>query len=378
MIKKAGCFLVLASLLLSLSACWNYRGLNKMTVVAGVAIDKNSENGNYQLSFEIVDYSMPVKESGLRTKILESEGKSLFDAVRNAKKRVDNKLYFGQTQLVIVSKEIAANEGIIDTMDLLLRDGECRETVCVAISQEKTARDIFNIEDNDQGITSMKLCDIIENDKYVTASTLDVELYEIFNTFEAAGKSLVLPAVRNVRNAEKSVGEINGTAVFKDERLIGYLSPDESKYFLYIINEMKGGLLTFSSQGEDRDNATLEVVKNKTKNSFEYENGKLKIFLTTETNVYLDEFMGSLDALDKQQVAALEEAAASKLRNNIIDTIEKVQAEYGSDIFGFGNMIYKNDVQLWNELKDNWDKQFKTLEVEVQTKIHIVNTASNK
>jgi spore germination protein KC len=375
MIKKVSYIIFILLLIIPLGGCWNYRGLNEMTIVAGVAIDKNPQNGNYQLSFEILDLTAPIKEEGLSAKIVESEGKTLFDAARNAKKREVNKLYFGQMQIVVISEEIARNQDISDIIDWFLRDGECRETMCVIISQEKTARDILNIGED---VIATQIHNIIKSDKEITASTIRVELYKIFSILKAEGKSLTLPAIHNVINDGKPTSEANGIAVFKDKRLIGFLTPDESKYYLFAVNQIEGGVLTFASSGEDSDNISLEISKNSTKRSVDFRDGKVKIIIKTDTTVYLNEFMGYNDALDEQQLAALEDAAGAELENNINLVIQKVQSEYDSDIFGFGNMIYKKDLQLWNQLSDTWEEQFKSLEVEVQSDVHIVNTASIK
>ena len=47
--------------------------------------------------------------------------------------------------------------------------------------------------------------------------------------------------------------EANGIAVFKKDKLLGYLSSEETKYFLMATDEVKGGLLTFSSAGMGPD-----------------------------------------------------------------------------------------------------------------------------
>lgn len=378
MFKKIICLFFISLFIFPLSGCWNYRGLDEMTIVSGIAIDKSPNNTNYELSYEIIDQTKPIKETGLSAKLIESEGKTLFDAARNAKKRATNKLYFGQTQIVVISEEIARTEGVAGMIDWFLRDGECRETVCVAISQEKTAREIFSIEGINQTVIANEMRAILESDAKVTASTLHIDIYKVFNTLKAQGKSLVLPAIHNTINDEEPAGEVNGLAVFKDNKLIGYLPPEESKYFLFAADEIKGGVLTVSSNEDGRDNATLEISKNTTKRSFEYKKGKLKILLETNTTVYLDEYMGSIDALDEKRIAALEKAAEEDLKNNMLHVIKKVQIDYNSDIFGFGNMIYKKDFDLWEQIKDTWEERFKTLEVEVVADIHIVNTASIK
>lgn len=378
MYKKIILLVLISLLIFPLEGCWNYRGLDDMTIVVGIAIDKDPLNGNYLISYETIDQTSPSKEKGLSAKIIEADGKTLFDAARNAKMRSNNKLYFGHLQIVIISQEIARSEGIGDMIDWFLRDGECRETICFAISQEKTAREIFSVEGESRTVVSTNLHKILDFDNKITSSTLHVKLYEIFSTLKAEGKSLVLPAIHNVKNDGEPTAEVNGLAVFKDKKLVGYLTPDESKCYLFIENKIKGGVLTLTSAGDGRSNGTLEIYKSKTKRSFKYTAGRVKFLIQTDTTVYLNEFMGSIDALDERKITALEKSAQAELKYKILAMIQRVQTDYGSDIFGFGSMIYKKDNRLWKRLKDTWEEQFQSLEVEVETNIHIVNTASIK
>jgi hypothetical protein len=41
-------------------------------------------------------------------------------------------------------------------------------------------------------------------------------------------------------------------------------------------------------------------------------------------------------------------------------------------------MIYRQDLDLWKQLATGWDEQFKSLDVQVSCKIHIINSASIK
>jgi spore germination protein KC len=375
MIKKSLCLLLIMLLTLSLFGCWNYRGLNQMAAVVGIAVDKNPAGDVYELTFEVVDLAASSKEKGPSAKIIESEGKTIFEAVRNAKRKMANKLYFGEAQVVVISEDIARSEDLGAIIDWFMRDGECRETMCLIISQEETARAILSIEGIDKAIVSTELRAIIKSDKKVTASTAYVEMYEAFSALNAKGKSLALPAFHNVINDGEPASELNGIAVFKGERLVGYLTPEESKYYLFIVNEMQGGVLALSAGGQE-DDATLEISRNTTKRSYAYQDGKLKVTIKTDTVVYLGELMVPGNALDKELIAALEDAAETQLEQKIMEVVRKVQFEYDSDIFGFGNMVYKRDPRLWNQLGDTWNEQFQSMEVEVYSDIHIVNTAS--
>ncbi len=376
MIKKCVCLILALLFALPAAGCWSYRGLDEMTIVSGIALDKDKETGNYLLSFEFVDLSGSVKENGPESKIIESEGKTIFEAVRNAKKKLRNKLYFGHAQMLIINQDIAKEEDIGSIMDWFMRDGEVRETINMAISREQTAQDIFNAVGIDQKILSIKLRQILETDNKITASTLSMELYNAFETINTPGKDLALAALRTVQNNGVTICEADGIAVFKDRRLVGYLTPEEAKYYLFCIDSVQGGVFTFSHTGEGKDDVTLEINECQTKRSVENRDGQVGIHISVQMYTFLDEIMNPDVQLNDAMIIELEELASKKLRKDIGDLIKKVQSEYGADIFGFGDLIHRTDPQLWDQLKDRWDSLFRTLEVKVETDVHIINTGA--
>ncbi len=374
MIKKALiCALIIVLPLFG--GCWNYRGLDKLSIVSGFAIDKDNKTGLYELSFQIVDLSGNVNIEGIRAKILNSEGKTLFDACRNAKEAVVGKLYFGQMQLVVISEDIAREEDLRDVIDLMLHDSEMRETLKIVISTEKSAAEILKYETLVGAVTAFDINKYIQEDNRITASTSYKQLYEVYNELETDGIELTLPAICNVDNNGEYIAKLCGTAVYKGERLVGYLDPDESKYFLFTVNKVEGGLLTFPADGKDEDNVTLEIAQTNTGRSYSYENGKLVIKLDVDADMFLMECDNSVNMLDKKQVEELEATAAKTLAQRMVNTIQVVQSKYGSDIFGFGSLIYKANNSLWKKLRDDWDTTFKSLDVQIDAKINIVNSA---
>ena len=375
--KKTACLFFIMILSILLTGCWDYRGLNKITVVTGVGLDQEDADGEYQLSLEAVDLSVPIKESGPKAKIVETEGTTIFDAVRNAEKRVANELYFSEAQVLVIGDEAARNNDIDDLLGWFFRDTECRETMAVVISQGVKALDIISTEGIDQAIASNEIRKIVETDQKVTATTAYHELYQVYEMFHEKGVDLVLPAVINTENNGVMVSEVNGIAIFKGKRLAGVLTPDESNAYLYAAGGIKGGLLVFPFHGK-KDDTTIEITSSKTKTSFRMEDGKIKIKIKTETQGFLDEHMGLDQDFSKKDIARMEDIAAAKIEHNVSNLIKKIQSEYDSDIFGFGNLIHKRDYKLWKQLEDNWPALFKDIEVEVSSKVHIEDTSTMK
>lgn len=361
-------------LMLPLCGCWNYRGLDQLDIVVGIAIDFDKEAKKYKLSYEVADLMGADKKSSIKGTIVEAEGNTLFDAARNAKRREADRLFFGSAYIVVISQELAQEDGISHVLEWFLRDGECRETMYVVLSQKETAKEILESSEGVKGIVSVKLQDIIAEDNKITASSSKKMLYEVFDTLHSPRRSVMLAAMNKFQNGDNEIWELNGIAVCKEDKLAGFLSPAESKYALFIEDELEGGILTLSMAGMQADDISLEISRSETKKSFTYDQGKVKIRIETSTRVIIAENHGLLDVMDEDLVKRIEEAAAGMIEENIAALVARMQNEFNADLFGFGEMIYKRNLPLWRQLEPSWDVLFPTLEVAVSSKVRVINS----
>lgn len=371
--KKLLIALVIISSLF-VTGCWSYVGLDEITIVTGVAIDKAEENG-YLLTFEVIDLSSSGKEQGIVTKLINSTGTTVFDAIRNAKATVSNKLYFSNAQIIVISNEIASKEGISEVLSFFIRDAEIRETANILISQEETAASILDTKGLTNNIISFKILDIIHDSEKINLYTTAIRLYNVINLLNAEGASLTLPVFKKINMDGNEVVHLNGLATFKKDKLNGYLSPDETKYFLFVIDKVEGGIFTFSTENDDNHNIALEIHKNKTGVEYRYHNNQLKFVINVEMTALLGEFQGQHHFLDSKKIKELEKVAADELKSRIKNVIKTIQEKGNNDILGFGHKIYQKDPKLWRKLKPDWNEIFKTLDFEVNCKVMLKNTA---
>jgi len=375
MMKKISKSIVLILSVFLLTGCWDYVGLNEMTIVTGMAIDMDEVKNKYKLSFEIVDLGESSKEKTVKTEIIESVGDTIFDAVRNAKKRVMSKLYFGNTQVIVISNQIAKKYGISSITNWFLRDAELRETSDFVISQEDTAKEILTQSVVDYSITSYEIKKIVRNDNAVTSSTKGTKIYQIFNTLKDNGCSLVLPLFHTVKNEKVTTLETSGIATFNKDKLIGYLNAIEAKYFLFIDNSVDGGILALDSNDDGIDDISLEIAESSASKTYSYSKDKFKFSIVTNTNVYLAEYANQSKPLDEKKINSIQKEAEMMIEKNIKKIIKKAKDEFKTDIFSLGHVVFKNDPKLWKKEKKNWDTLFIDSDIDVKSTVKILNTA---
>ncbi|QCX33529.1 Ger(x)C family spore germination protein [Caloramator sp. E03] len=355
---------------LFLSGCWNYREIEQFSIVSGFAIDK-SEN-KYILTAEIIE-STGGRDTKTSTKLISSEGVTIFDAIRNMIRYPGKKLYFSHTKVVIISSE-TAKEGMIPVLDLINRDIEPRYTMKILISKNIEAKKILEAGSGSE-IFSYTLDDMLDAQKNLSSAPA-VEVWEFINDLCKEGVSATLPTVTLEMMNDKATPKVEGSAVFKGDKLIGYLNGKDTKTFLFIKNKIKGGLITKKINIENNSaNMSLEIFSNKTKIKPKFKNSKLIIDISTDTDVSIGEVSGDMDFSKEEVREKIKSYFEEELENQIKDLIKKVQTEYDSDIFGFGSTIKIKMPSLWKEIEPKWDEVFKTVDVNVKSNINIKNTA---
>ncbi|TCX53515.1 Ger(x)C family spore germination protein [Dehalobacter sp. 14DCB1] len=361
-----------------MTGCANYRELETLAVVTGTAFDKGSDGAGYHLTFEILGQSAGGGAQGpaVKSQLIESDGNTIFDAVRNALKKSDKKLYYGDCKTVIISNELA-REGIAPVLDWLNRDSEPRITIDLFISKEKTAKEVIEQKSLNNPITSYALSNIDKNNPKFLSKTAYVQLYQANNMLGGEGISLILPALDIANNQNDKITELGGTAVFKKDKLLGYLGSDESKYLVFTKNQVTSGLLIINMESAS-PGISLEIIESKTK-VIPILTGKLpEMKIEIKMQVALGEMQTSANLNTESGIKKIEEKASATIEANIKQLITKVQREYDSDIFGFGSAIYKNNPDYWKEMKPQWDSLFQSLNIDVSAEVEIINTGLSK
>lgn len=161
-----------------------------------------------------------------------------------------------------------------------------------------------------------------------------------------------------------------GLAVFKSDKLIGWLNDEESKVYSYLDNTVRNTV--FHVNCPDNKRVALEVYNahSKVKGSIRSDIPQINIEQRIEANL-AEVQCKNLDLTNEKTITKLNQLTNHKVEGLFEHTIKKVQQEYKADIFGFGEVIHRSNPQAWKKLKDNWDETFVNLPVSVKVDNHI-------
>jgi spore germination protein KC len=116
-----------------------------------------------------------------------------------------------------------------------------------------------------EDINSMSMYEMIKSQKSLSKAPL-IEGYKFVQTLYSEGECAILPAAGSVLNDGEKTLEISGTAMFKKDKLVGFLDGDDTKYFLLVKNMVQSCVLPEMGKGENVEHSiSLEVFENKGK-----------------------------------------------------------------------------------------------------------------
>ena len=361
-------------MLLFMGGCYDFRGMDAINIVSGIAVDR--EGDDFLLTLEIVDLSSDSNTSGSETNLVDARGPTIFEAVRSSKLHLYNKLYFGNMHTIIISRQLAEDHGVTELLEVFLRDVEPREDISILVSMEDSARALIEAKGIDTSNICLELRKIIQEDKNVASNTKSMDLYQAYNTLNTPGKELVLPAFHLTGSEGEEIAEVSGIGIFKDDVLTGFLPSADMRFFLLAEdNGAKGALSVPSAQSGDHL-LSFEIYDSKHKASLSYENGSL----TINTEIDIDLAVTENHPIDETEIPQEDmiKSVEEFLQQRIEEVFTELQKDPGSDIYGYGEMIFEDQYSLWQKIGDDWDQIFKEAQMNVKVNARIINTGLSR
>ena len=132
---------------------------------------------------EVLDTNSDIQGNEIRSVYIQSQGDTIFEAVRNAVPKTAKRLYWSHCEILIFGEELA-KEGIEPVMDWFLRDLEPRSTMKLLVSQEASASEVLMSPPISEGITSFTINDSLRSDLISASMAPDIALYRAYTMLE--------------------------------------------------------------------------------------------------------------------------------------------------------------------------------------------------
>lgn len=382
MVKRCTAVLMVFIAVLIFAGCALFKGAVSFSEnVSVIGIDEEKDQVVLTVTVKLIQ-PIANEESGKKQKvaIYTSYGETIFDAVRNFNAYTNKDLFWGHFDYIIIGQD-TAGKGINKYLDLFVRDHETKINSRLVIAQGSTASEFIKKTNVKQSTLNDILKSLFDNAEQLSQSN-DVMFIDYMQMVNTKGVALHLPCVQMVNYMEKESNELdkkdvqlNGYAIFDDDKLIGFVRNKMARGINWIINEIESGIII--TQDPEGKKISLEIISadSNIEPDFSKDIPSATVKITFTTNI--GEYQGTADIFDQDILEFIVKQQDKIIKKEVENTIEYLQAKK-CDIGGFLNKIYHKYPVKIKELEQDWKDTFSEMDISVEVSSIISRTYNIK
>lgn len=364
------------------TGCWDGRELTNMLIVSGVAIDKG-EKDNILLTL-IAPLSMKGSVSSTNgdgsegsnvsqgSFIVSQEGEDIMDAYRKISYRLSRQIFLAQVQTIVIG-EALAKEGVSKVLDFFPRHSETPMKVFIFFTKGKAAN-LFHT----QSQLEINIVDEIKKLKELNLGKR-MQLKDFLYMMTEEGIYPSAPLIQAVTSENSNapgatqVMSMTGAAIFKNDKLIGWMNNNEYKGVLWIQNKVKvGGITVDIPKEKGGGKVSGQIIRAKSKIVPILKNNEIQIEVSLFGKADITQSNSKLDFGKPEAIKLVEQLFSENVRKYAENSVNVAKNKFNSDILGFGAVVHGKYPKQWDaQFKKSWDENFHNLNVKISSKVQV-------
>ncbi|MDD4376410.1 MAG: Ger(x)C family spore germination protein [Clostridia bacterium] len=164
---------------------------------------------------------------------------------------------------------------------------------------------------------------------------------------------------------------LNGFAIFKELKLIGYLE----EIYARGLNWLKANIKTTAIVLDDvyGEEVTVEVLRSELETKIKFNDDNPEVTYNIKFITNLSEINGHNDVSTKEGNQIIVDKQNEKVKSEV-EAVINYAKENSVDIFNLSDAIYKSNPDKWNKIKENWDDVLKNMKIDVNVNSKITRT----
>lgn len=378
--KSLSSILLLFFALLCLTGCWDRTEVNNIALIMAAGIDK-SEDEKIELSVQIFipkpseggqQGGMSSGSSSAQTFVKSAEGITLADAMSKLQEKLTRQIFWGQNEVLVIGEELA-KKGISNHIDFWMRHSGPRVRADVFIAQG-TAKEVLQSIPELERDSAKQLHELVKTDIGIKVTVKDLS-----QMLSGESGAAVLPWVENMppensdAQKEQEVPFIKGTAIFKDDKMVGKLDDNVTRGILWPRNEIKSGVITTSLENEE-GYVSVNLLRSQNHLIPHIKNEKWSIVIKTNTDLEIIQNTTNLNSLNPKFSKEVKQKVVQDIENREKLALSEAQENLNTDIFGFAESFQRKYPDIWKTKKREWDEIFQHVDVSFETTVNIKRT----
>ena len=379
-----------------LTGCLESVELNKLGIVAGIAIDKTGDT--YTVTLQIINPSAMAGESqnALPINNLKAEGDSIHEAFSKIRQLISSALYLSHLNVIIINEEFAKT-GFSSILNFALRHADIRPDISIIVAKDDSAASILNVLTDLDMIPSAQL-NISSRISSHTPRLTSSNLYETVDMVNTDRINCVLNAVsiyreddhleEEIKRKDGSEGKTSSSgstidnilditspvqlriehlAAFQGDKLAGFLNSYEAQFYNMVMGDKKRYIVVAKIEEDYYTSVRMPEVKSKISTDLANNEATIKM----DVKAVILENTYPIDLTNTENLVVMSEHVKSKFEKDMHDFIEKVQTELKTDIFGIGGKAHHQENEVWQEKEGYWSEIFPELTINLEVELEI-------
>ncbi|CAG7644061.1 Spore germination protein B3 [Paenibacillus solanacearum] len=370
-----------ASSVLLLAGCWDRTEVNDLAIIMAAGLDKPTDS-TVELSVQVFvprtagsggeDIASTSSSGGTgQTLVRSAEGYTLADAISKLQEKLPRLIFWGHAEIFIFGEQMA-RAGLREHIDFLTRAPGPRERANLFISKG-TAKSILRLLPPLERSSAEVLRELAR-----TQTGLSITIKEYAQMMVGGSDASVLPWVEITPADPESpptqtIGYINGSAVLKKDRMVGWIDDRLTRGLLWLRNEVKTATVTISPK-EAKGRVSLSLLRARSELVPRIENGVWSMTVKIETEDDIIQNTTNLDLSKPELSHSLERQLAESIEARIRAALVKPQKQWNADIFDFADAFRRAYPKEWKQSKARWNEIFPDVEVRIESKVKVLRT----
>lgn len=358
--------------------CFGQHEIEDVGFVLAIGVDL-AEDGQLDVTLQMAVPSV-AKDDNVSVLVVTQRAPSIASAMEKLAVTTNKAPSLSQARLIIFGQTIA-QRGIGPSVDYLTRNHDARLLVWVMVTPGK-ARDVLSSKARTESISANMLSGLQHEARQTALApqTSLLELLDHIGTFArdpiVAAVTLAAPPEGGAASGSESGGgtsgsagadqgvnpaRLEGAAVFRGDRLVGWLSASEARGFLWLQGEADHTLLDYR---DDQTGATgtVRVFINTAKWNVVPDTvnpGRTHFSVAIRADGQINELTGGVASEQSGNFSSLEATLAALIKAEAVAALTKQQSEFRADFIGLGELLRSRiSSRTWRGLDKLWADQY--------------------
>ncbi|WP_134703392.1 Ger(x)C family spore germination protein [Ammoniphilus sp. YIM 78166] len=357
--------LLIVANVIFLSGC-GFKDIDKRFFVVNIGIDKpDDDKQKYKVILKLAIPTGDIKSGDSEFILVEQEARTIADAVRIMKSRVDKEFDFSQAKVIVIGEKML-DQNMLDITDWMIRRRDIQKIAYMAAGVPD-AKTILEIKPKSERLPSNSLFLTFGGEGSESIFTVTSFLFDFRRRLYEKGLDAFLPVIEQ---GGKDLFQINKLAMFNPDGFQGFLNPQDTKFFHPLLSSAFIRRTSVTVQEEDWEfvvdvggiQAGFQVN--------EGEKGKVKILVNYEIQGIIEESTRNVESQELGKIGAIVEKEVEKKVRDMLSNLQK--NEWDPAGFGLAYMAQRFDNE--GEWEDWRERLYPNATFDIQVKADILGT----